>query len=244
VKKQLFSIITATYNSEKTLAMAIESVVMQSYENVEHIIVDGNSSDGTVAIIKQYAQKYPDKIKWVSEPDDGIYYAINKGIDLAKGDIIGVLGSDDSYLPETFQRVALEFSKDSKLKVVYGLVNVYSEGMHIRTDGPHHNNLKNRTLAHQACFFSKEIHDKYGKYSTDYKIAADYDFLLRIVDKEDVVFVNLNIPLANYASEGISSNNYLTHCEQQKAKYKKNIINKKEYLKKIIIANVKNIFKK
>ncbi len=241
--KPLFSIITATYNSEKTLTTAIESVVMQPYSNVEHIIIDGNSTDNTVFIIKQYAEKFPDKIKWVSEPDDGIYYAINKGIDLANGDIVGVLGSDDSYLPETFQRVAEEFSKDDKLKVVYGLVNVYLKNIHVETAGKHHNNLKKAPLPHQACFFSKGIHDKYGKYNTNYKIGADYDFLLRVLEKEDVIFINLNIPLANYSSEGISSNNYMTYCEQQKVKYERKLINKKRYKKNIIKAKIKNIFK-
>ena len=243
-KTSLFSIITATYNSEKTLAVAIESVIMQPYTNVEHIIIDGNSTDNTVAIIKQYAQKFSDKIKWISEPDKGIYDAINKGIDLAKGDIIGVLGSDDSYLPETFQKIALEFSKDNKLKVIYGLVNLYSKGVHVETIGKHHKNLKNATLAHQACFISKKIHDKYGNYNTDYKIAADYDFLLKISDKEDVTFVNLNIPLANYACEGISSTNYLAYCEQQKIRYKNKIINKRTYIKNVIIFIIKSIFKK
>ncbi|MCL2704808.1 MAG: glycosyltransferase [Spirochaetaceae bacterium] len=243
-KKPLFSIITATYNSEKTLAKAIESVIMQSYTEVEHIIIDGNSTDNTVAVIKQYAQKYPDKIKWISEPDDGIYSAINKGIDLANGNIIGILGSDDSYLPDIFQKIAQEFSKDSKLKLVYGLVNYYLKGIHIETKGPHHNNIKNATLAHQACFYSKEIHTKYGKYSTSYKLAGDYDFLLNISNKEDVTFINLNIPLANFNYSGISSNNYLSYCEQQKVKYKNKIISKKVYMKNIIKANVTNILKR
>ena len=241
-KKLLFSIITATYNSEKTLAKAIESVIQQSYTNVEHIIIDGNSTDKTIDIIKEFAQKFPDKIKWISEPDEGIYFAINKGINLATGNIIGVLGSDDFYLPEAFQKIELEFSKEDKLKVVYGLVNVYSKNLHVKTIGIHHNNLKNTTLSHQACFFSKKIHDKYGKYNTEYKIAADYDFLLRIAGKEDISFVNLNIPLANYSDGGISSNEYLTECESQKIRYKNKIVNSKTYFKNIIRAKIKRFF--
>jgi len=243
-EKPLISIITATYNSEKTLAKAIDSVIMQTNTDVEHIIIDGDSTDNTVAIIKQYAQKFPDKIKWISEPDAGVYYAINKGIDLANGNIIGILGSDDSYLPDIFQKIAEEFSKDSKLKIVYGLVNIYSKGIHVETMGKHHNNLNKATLAHQACFFSREIHNKYGKYNTDYKLAADYDLLLRLNHKEDIAFINLNIPFANYDCGGTSSNKYLTYCEQQKVRYNNKIISKREYFKNIFRAKIKNIFKK
>lgn len=238
-----FSIITATYNSEKTLARAIESVMAQNYSDIEHIIIDGNSTDKTIDIIEEYEKKYSGKIKWISEPDDGIYDAINKGIDLSSGDIIGILGSDDWYEADIFGKIAAEFSKSNALKVVYGLVNIYSNNIQVETSGKHHNNLKNSTLSHQSCFILKKIHEKYGKYNTSYKIAADYDFLLRIAGKEDVSFVNLNVPLANYSHGGVSSNGLLCSIESERAKYENGLISRNRYLKSIIKAKIKKFIR-
>lgn len=219
VKKPLFSIIIASYNSSKTISTAIESVVTQAYPAIELIIVDGASTDGTVEIIKQYSDKYPHKIKWLSEPDDGIYCALNKGIDLAEGDIIGVLGSDDSYLPNVFEAVSYEFMKGG-LKVTYGLVNLYKKNIHIEVLGVHYNSLTRRMIPHQSIFVSKDIHIQYGKYNTNFKIAGDYDFMLRIKDKEDIEFVYLGLPIANYSVDGISAMNAMrSHLEAEKARY-------------------------
>lgn len=95
------SIITPTYNSEKTLKDTLESILKQTYTNYEHIIVDGNSKDNTMQIVKEYEQKYQGKLKYISERDAGIYDAMNKGIKIVTGDIIGILNSDDIYANET-----------------------------------------------------------------------------------------------------------------------------------------------
>ena len=97
MKKIKFSIITPCYNSEKTIKRTIESVVNQSYKNIEYILIDGGSKDKTVEIIQEYQSKYPKLIKYISEKDSGIYDAMNKGIKLATGDIVGIVNSDDYY---------------------------------------------------------------------------------------------------------------------------------------------------
>jgi glycosyltransferase involved in cell wall biosynthesis len=239
-----FSIITATYNSEKTLSRSIESVVNQSYPNLEHIIIDGVSTDGTLGIIKKYQEKHPGKIKWISEPDKGVYDAINKGLDLADGRIIGILGSDDWYLPNIFEKIAPDFQGNEKMLIVYGLVNIYINDIHIKTEGGHHHNLSHAPLSHQSCFISKAIHEKYGKYDARYKIGADYDFFLKISNKNDIVFRNLNIPLANYNGGGLSSENKARYFEFLKIKFANNIISKKEYSRNIFRLKIKFFLKK
>jgi glycosyltransferase involved in cell wall biosynthesis len=239
-----FSIITAAYNSEKTISRAIESVVNQDYPNLEYIIIDGASTDKTIDIIKKYKEKYPEKIKWISEPDNGVYDAINKGLDLADGRIIGILGGDDWYLPNIFEKIVPYFPENGDMFVVYGLVNVFINDTHIMTEGIHHNNLSHAPLSHQSCFISKKIHEKYGKYDTRYKIGADYDFFLKISKKNDITFKNLNIPLANYNGGGLSSDNKARYFEFLKIRLANNIISKKEYTKQIFRLKIKFILKK
>ena len=106
------SIITATYNSEKTLKNTLESVLKQTYTNYEHIIIDGDSKDNTMEIVKQYEEKYQGKLRYISEKDSGIYDAMNKGIKMATGDIIGILNSDDIYANENvLEKIAEKFKQ-------------------------------------------------------------------------------------------------------------------------------------
>lgn len=107
------SIITVTYNSEKTLKDTLESILKQTYENYEHIIVDGLSKDNTMQIIKEYEGKYNGKLKYVSEKDSGLYDAMNKGVKLATGDIIGILNSDDIYAHENVLKEIVEKFKET-----------------------------------------------------------------------------------------------------------------------------------
>ncbi len=115
------SVITATYNSGLTLRDSIESVLKQYYEDYEHIIVDGGSKDNTLDIIREYEPQYKGKLKWISEPDKGIYDAMNKGITLASGDIVGILNSDDFYADSyVLEKIAGGFEGTESVEVVYG----------------------------------------------------------------------------------------------------------------------------
>ena len=125
-----FSIITATYNSEKTLERTIKSVLNQSYSNFEYIIIDGNSSDKTLYIIKKYEEEFTKKklvFKYLSENDKGIYDAWNKGIDLASGEWISFLGSDDSYLPNALRLYFNEIEKREAINYISSQVNLTNE---------------------------------------------------------------------------------------------------------------------
>src|SRR5256885_10006653 len=105
------SIVTATYNRAAFLPRCLESVASQSYPNKEHIIIDGGSTDGTVSILKEYADRHA-HIRWISEPDNGISDALNKGLAMMNGDAVGVIGDDDCYAPEVFWTVAAELERD------------------------------------------------------------------------------------------------------------------------------------
>ena len=184
------SIITAVYNNKKTIKDAIESVLNQTYKNIEYVIVDGDSKDGTVDIIKQYESKID---KFISEPDNGIYDAMNKGIKLATGDIIGFLNSDDFYASNNvLEKVANEFI-DKKVDSVYGDL-VYVDNKDITKvvrywkSKPYKEGFfkKGWHPPHPTFFVKREIYEKYGKFRLEFKIAADYELMLRFLEKHKI----------------------------------------------------------
>ena len=181
------SIITSVYNNEKTIEDAIKSVLSQTYPNIEYIVVDGASKDGTVDVIK----KYEDKIStFVSERDKGIYDGLNKGVSLATGDIIAFLHSDDIYENENIITEVVEHFKSTKTDSIYGdLVYVDKEDTskifrYWKSGEYTFKKLSNGWMPpHPTFFVKKEFYDKYGKFDLDFGIAADYDFMLRMLGK-------------------------------------------------------------
>lgn len=184
------SIITVVYKNKDTIKDAIESVLNQTYKNIEYIIVDGASTDGTVEIIKSYGNKID---KFISEPDNGIYDAMNKGIKLATGDIIGFLNSDDFYASNNvLEKVTNEFI-DKKVDSVYGDL-VYVDNKDVTKvvrywkSKPYKEGLfkKGWHPPHPTFFVKREIYEKYGKFRLEFKIAADYELMLRFLEKHKI----------------------------------------------------------
>jgi glycosyltransferase involved in cell wall biosynthesis len=176
-KKPLVSIITVVYNGESHLEMTIKSVIEQTYDNIEYIIIDGGSTDKTIDIIC----KYSDFIDyWISEPDKGIYDAFNKGLSLSTGEYIGFLNSDDWYEPDGIQN--LTEGLKSFPAIYCGSMNLYpanSSGK-IRLFKSRPKRLfQTMRIAHPASLVAAHIFDQIGRFSTDYRIAGDYDFFLR-----------------------------------------------------------------
>lgn len=202
------SIITATYNSEKHIEQTIRSVLEQTYEHVEYIIVDGVSTDGTLDIIR----KYQDKIDvLISEPDRGVYDAFNKGIKLATGDIIYFLNSDDYFYDnQVLEDVAREFSINSNTSIVYGNVLIKNEkndsfqilfGRKLALE-----DFKKRLMpCHQGVFTKKELFYKHGLFNIEYKIASDFDFLVKcfITDEQKIKYIDRLISI--FREGGLSS---------------------------------------
>ena len=173
------SVITVTKNSEKFLEENINSLSNQTYKNFEHIIIDGNSTDKTVEIIK----KYKDKIDyWVSEPDEGLYDAMNKGIKVCTGDIIGILNSDDVYFSDALKFVNQYFTEQENLDFLFGTVE-----KHKLMYGYSPRKIKwtfGFYTTHSVGFFIKKSSQmKIGFYDTRYKYSADYDLFYKMIVK-------------------------------------------------------------
>ncbi|MCK8480558.1 glycosyltransferase family 2 protein [Psychroserpens algicola] len=188
------SIITATYNSEKTLGYCMDSVLNQTYSDIEYIVIDGNSSDNTVDLITSKAKNAP-HIVWVSERDKGIYDALNKGIQKATGDIVGFVHSDD-YLADTHcvSDIVAAF-KSHQVDGVYGNLHYVSfeNPEHIVRNWvsqPFYPKLLKRGWmpAHPTLFLKNAVYQAEGNFNLEYKIAADYDFILRIFNNSKYTY--------------------------------------------------------
>lgn len=203
----LVSIITVCLNSAKTIEQTIQSVVNQTYPNIEYIIIDGESTDRTLEIIN----KYRDKIsKLVSEKDEGIYDAMNKGLTFATGNIIGIINSDDWYELDAVESVVNVFLKDSYTHVFYGNINVYDDDNFLRTrfPSPLRELRTGMPIPHPSVFIIGKVYKAYG-FNTKYKIAADRDLLLRLYS-QNYIFKYINKNIANFRVGGHCYNE-LTH---------------------------------
>ena len=199
------SIITVCLNSEKTIRKAIESVLVQSYKDYEFIIVDGGSSDDTLNIIKEYEPAFEGRLRWISEKDDGIYFAMNKGIELAKGEMVAFLNSDDWYEDNTFNIMMSEY-KGEKYKIQYGMSRMWDENLvELEISMIHHNVLMEKMINHQACFFTKGIFELVGNFDTSYRIVADHDLMIRARAKKEVIFEPVYEIVVNFRRGGLSS---------------------------------------
>lgn len=181
------SIITVCYNSASTIEATIRSVVSQDYKNIEYIIVDGKSQDDTLQIVEKYAEEIS---KVVSEKDEGIYFAINKGIALATGDIIGILHADDFYTHEKIISGVVRAFQGKNVETVYGDLQYVDRGDTEKikrhwSAGEYHEGLfyKGWMPPHPAFFVLKKCYKKYGLFNTSLKSAADYEMMLRLLHK-------------------------------------------------------------
>ena len=182
------SIITATYNSGKTLRDTIESVLRQSYTDYEYIVKDGGSKDDTLEIVKAYAPKFGDKIKSISEPDQGIYDAMNKGIQMATGDVIGILNSDDFYTSADALQVIADTFANNDIDATYGDIHFVNDDDLSKCVRYYSSAIFRRSFmrfglmpAHPSFYCKKAVYEKYGSFDTSYKVAADFENLLRII---------------------------------------------------------------
>lgn len=180
------SIITSVYNNQETIKDAMDSVLSQTYENIEYIIVGGASTDGTVEIVQSYGDKIS---KFISEKDKGIYDGLNKGISLATGDMIAFLHSDDIYASDSIiEEVVLTFKSDKSLDGVYGDL-VYTPKAdtdkvlrYWKSKEFDSSLLKNGWMpAHPTLFLKREVYERFGGFDLSFRIAADYDFMLRVL---------------------------------------------------------------
>jgi glycosyltransferase involved in cell wall biosynthesis len=201
------SIITVCFNSISTICTTIKSVISQRGVDLEYILIDGKSIDGTIDVIREYAEKYPSIIKWISEPDAGIYDAMNKGINMAHGDIIGILNSDDFYASNNVLTTIYNAIMDNNIDSCYGNI------VYIKNNKPYRHWKAGRQKTfksgwmppHPAFFVKKPIYDRYGLYRLDCGVSADYELLLRFLYVNKVSSMWINKVLV-YMQMGGSSN--------------------------------------
>jgi glycosyltransferase involved in cell wall biosynthesis len=179
------SVITATYNRAPTIVRAISSIKSQTYSDVQVVVIDGASEDSTVPLVSNFLSR--DDVL-LSEPDNGIYDALNKGLDLASGEIIAFLHSDDRYFDDDVISTVMKYFEDDSVDVVYGNVCFFSGENVEKVVRTYHSDvlsLKNlawgKMPAHPAMFIRSRVYEKIGGFKTDYRIAADYEFLCRLV---------------------------------------------------------------
>ena len=179
------SVITTTFNSEKTIAETIESLLNQDYTDFEHIIVDGISNDKTLEIVSSYQDRYSDRLKIISEKDKGLYDAMNKGIKNATGDIIGILNSDDILAKSNALSLIVEKFKSTECDAVYSDLMFMDEKTMSVPVRRWTSKVGSYKLGwhppHPTLYIKKSVYDKIGTFNLDYRIAADYDFMLRLM---------------------------------------------------------------
>lgn len=205
--KPKISIITITYNSEKTLEDTIKTIQMQEYPNLEYIIVDGGSVDNTLKIVKKYEGSVVSK--WISEKDNGIADAFNKGIRLATGEIIGIINSDDGLCEGALNRLAEEYEPD--VDVYRGNVLLWNKetnkriveipSMHIPYTGLKVN------ISHQGTFVRKDAYDRYGVFNIEYKYSMDLDLLMRF-ERLGAKFKYIDYTMAYFTMGGLTFTKY------------------------------------
>lgn len=197
------SIITVTFNRAHVISNAIEGVLRQNYKNYEYIIVDGASKDNTVELLKEYEPKFEGRMKWISEPDKGLYDAINKGIKMANGDVVGIINSDDFFhRDDTFDIIAKAF-EDEETEAIYGNSRLlFDDGREKISSCKSFRRWMYRIgmmPGHQSFYAERKLFEKYGYYKLGYKIAADFELMLR--------FMYVNKVKAKYVPEA-----YFTFC--------------------------------
>lgn len=204
------SVVTTCLNAAETIGRAFDSVEAQGESLHEHLVIDGGSTDGTIGLIEEYQGRLGARLKWVSEPDRGIYDAMNKGLALASGDWVLVLGADDTLEPGALAAVAQAAAADPGADLVYGDAYVLGpDGRRYLQSSARGPRLASglpleMPVCHQACAFSARSYEQLGRFDLRYRIAADYDFYLRF---HEAKLHSIRVParLATYSLAGVSS---------------------------------------
>lgn len=215
IKNPVFSIIIPTYNSQLTLENTLKSIAYQTFKDFEVLVIDNQSYDNTLDIASSYNKKI-DNLRVYSQADNGIYYAMNFGVELAAGDWIFFLGSDDIfYNYNTLETLSTTIANTNKPQVIYG--NVFFQPYNRVFDFEfNYFKITKTNICHQAIFFKKEVFKHVGKFNTKYKILADWDHNMRWFFSNKITHIYTNQIIANFAAGGHSSKHKDTVFENVK----------------------------
>ena len=215
------SIIVATYNSADTLADTLDSILRQTYRNYEVVLCDGASQDDTMRVVGRYRERFGERLKAVSEKDNGIYDAMNKGIDRATGDIVGILNSDDFYTSDdVLERIVDTFRSIPLLEAVYGDVH-YVKPSNLRRPVRYYSSRYFRPRymrmgfmpAHPSFYCLRDLYSTYGKYRLDYKVAADFDQLFRMLYIHRIRVRYIDMDFVTMRTGGASNSGLKSHIQ-------------------------------
>lgn len=221
------SLVTVTFNSDQTLRDTIQSVLNQTYSDIEYIIIDGLSKDNTVDIIRKCEPQFQGRLKWISERDNGLYDAMNKGIRMSTGEIVGIINSDDFYHRRDIISKIVETFQNKKIQAAYGdvrFVNPDNLGKTVRYYSSGSFSLRRFRYgfmpAHPTFFTYRKYFEEFGYYKTDYRIAADYELLVRFLHTHQLKTAYIPLDFMKMRTGGIST-----------ASIKSNIILNKEIVR-------------
>lgn len=232
-----FSIITICFNSEKTIERTIKSVLNQTEKDYEYIVVDGHSTDDTLAIIQKYEHLFEGRMKWKSEPDKGIYNAMNKGIARSCGDIIGIVNSDDWLEPNALEIIEDALNKnDRKNDSIYcGWMNFHYKDGSVQILKTNHQLLEKYSkrfemagVRHPAMFVGRYVYEKYGTFDETLRVLADTDLIVRCY-LNGVQFIYPNRVVTNMSDGGVSNDNLMKACKDYGVILKKNNVQGVKY---------------
>lgn len=214
------SIITVAYNSGETIEDTIKSVLSQTYPDIEYIIKDGGSTDDTLKICRRYEPLFNGRMKIISESDGGIYDAMNKGIEAATGEVVGLLNSDDFFTSNDIVETIVRSFRENDIDACYGDVHFVSKDnlkhcVRYYSSRPFRRWMMRLGFmpAHPSFYVKREIYDKYGLFDTSYKIAADFDNVLRLIYVNRIKTKYLNKDFVTMRTGGASNANYKSRMQ-------------------------------
>ena len=233
------SIITVVYNGAKTIRRTLESVCKQTILPYEYIIIDGLSTDSTLEIVKEYLANYP-FIKYISEKDSGIYDAMNKGIDVATGELVGIINSDDWYEFNALETMTNSYSKYGS-GVYYGIQRNILEDKEYFLERANHEFIALKMIPHPSTFVSSDIYKQKGNFNLNFKYSADLDLIIRFLN-EHVPFYRVDSIISNFRIGGVSSS-YSAGNESLLIRKQYKLISDKQYYFKILKTKLKSLLR-
>lgn len=238
----LVSIITVCFNSASTIQRTIKSVLNQTYQNYEYIIIDGNSTDKTIEIIKEYEPKFKGRLRFISEADKGIYYAMNKGISMASGEMIGIINSDDWYEPNAIADT-VKCRSHNKYQVLYGFMKIVRDGITLDIEMHCPENLDEEMICHPTCFVSKSVYDDFGAFDLQYPVCADFDLMLRLYRSGQIEFIPVFSLVANFTRGGASDNNDKAILDDLRVRIKYGNKRELHYFEAVVKSEIKKMLR-
>lgn len=227
------TIITSTFNSGATVEDTFKSILSQTFKNIEYVVVDGGSRDNTVEIIKRYEPKFCGRMRWISERDNGVYDAMNKGICMATGDVIGFLNSDDYYTSTDCLQTIVDTLEKEDVDATYGNVHYVNAGnpqKMVRFYSSKHFRPSLMRLgfmpAHPSFYCKRWVYEKYGIFDTEYRIASDFELLLRFLFVNKVKAKFIAKDFVTMRTGGLSNSGLRSHQQIMKDHQKALKVNK------------------